>query len=75
VRGVAEERVRQSIVAETLDAGATVFDIWTMLGEALQVLGRRDEALIATKVWSSSVDEGRIQIQRALTYFCGQVEL
>lgn len=82
VRGEAEERVRQSIVAEALDAGATFFDTSPMYGEAervlgaaLQVLGRRDEALIATKVWSSSVEEGRAQIQRALSYFGGRVEL
>jgi aryl-alcohol dehydrogenase-like predicted oxidoreductase len=51
-----------------------------MYGEAERVLGeslrgRRDEALIATKVWTPSAEEGEAQIQRALGYFGGRVEL
>jgi diketogulonate reductase-like aldo/keto reductase len=51
-----------------------------MYGEAERVLGenlrgRRDDALVVTKVWTPSADEGAAQIHRALGYFGGRVEL
>ncbi len=44
-----------------------------LLGEALE--GRRDEALVATKVWASSAEEGQRQVEHALGHFGGRVEL
>ena len=44
-----------------------------VLGQALQ--GRRDKVLVATKVWASTLSEGRAQVQRALGYFGGLVDL
>ncbi len=44
-----------------------------MLGVALQ--GRRSEAVVATKVWTSSAAEGRAQVERALGFFGGTVDL
>jgi aryl-alcohol dehydrogenase-like predicted oxidoreductase len=44
-----------------------------LLGESLE--GRRDQAVIATKVWASLAAEGRRQIQRALGYFGDRVEV
>jgi diketogulonate reductase-like aldo/keto reductase len=44
-----------------------------VLGAALQ--GRREQALVATKVWAQAVPEGRRQIERALGYFGGHVDL
>lgn len=82
VRGAADERVRHQIVAEALDVGAHLFDSSPMYGEAERVLGealralrRRDESLVATKVWTDSPAEGRAQIQRALGYYGGRVDL
>jgi aryl-alcohol dehydrogenase-like predicted oxidoreductase len=51
-----------------------------MYGEAERVLGRalegrRDQALVATKVWARTVSEGRAQVERALRFFGGQVDL
>jgi aryl-alcohol dehydrogenase-like predicted oxidoreductase len=51
-----------------------------MYGEAERVLagaldGRRDRAILATKVWTSSAREGRAQIERALAWFGGRVEI
>jgi len=67
-------------VAEALEAGANLFDSSPMYGPAERLLGealegRRDEALVATKVWASSAEEGRRQIERALGHFGGRVEL
>jgi aryl-alcohol dehydrogenase-like predicted oxidoreductase len=66
-------------VAEALEAGANLFDSSPMYGAAERLLGqalegRRDQVIIATKVWASSAAEGRQQIDRALRYF-GRVEL
>jgi aryl-alcohol dehydrogenase-like predicted oxidoreductase len=74
-----EERVRDQ-VTEALRVGANLFDSSPMYGQAERVLGaalegRRDEALIATKVWARWTEEGRRQIDRALGFFGGRVEL
>jgi diketogulonate reductase-like aldo/keto reductase len=44
-----------------------------VLGLALE--GRRDQALVATKVWTSSAAEGQDQATRALRYFGGRADL
>ena len=45
-----------------------------MLGDALRKHGR-DRATVATKVWTSDDREAERQIQDALSFFDGQVEL
>jgi aryl-alcohol dehydrogenase-like predicted oxidoreductase len=80
VSGEAEERARSLVVDAALDAGANFFDSSPMYGEAERVLGlalegRREQALIATKVWTVSPEEGRRQVERALSYFGGMVDL
>lgn len=79
VRG-AEEASAHRIVDEALSVGATFMDSSPMYGEAERVLGaalagKRDRALIATKIWTSSDEEGRRQVERALEYFGGRVDL
>lgn len=79
VRGGQAEAVRHRIVTEALEAGANFFDSSPMYGQAERVLGaaldgRRDRALVATKVWAQSLREGREQIQRALGWFGGRVD-
>ena len=44
-----------------------------VLADALA--GRREAALVATKVWARSVAEGEAQIQRALGLYGGRVDL
>jgi aryl-alcohol dehydrogenase-like predicted oxidoreductase len=80
VRGIKAERARREVVDAALSAGANLFDSSPMYGEAERVLGlalkeRRDEALVATKVWTASASEGRAQVERALGYFGGMVDL
>ena len=75
----AEDRCRR-IVATALDRGARLFDSSPMYGRAERLLarcleGRRDEALVATKVWASSAAEGRAQIALALSWFGGRVDI
>ena len=80
VSGDEQERSRRAVVDAALSAGANFFDSSPMYGEAERVLGgalreRRGEALVATKVWTPSAVEGRAQVERALGYFGGLVDL
>ena len=75
--GVARAR---RIVEAALDSGARVIDSSPMYGAAEEVLGRvlggrRDEAFVATKVWSQSGIEGRRQAERALGFFGDRIDL
>ena len=70
---------RRAIVAAALDAGANAFDSSPMYGRAERVLaealgGRRDEAIVATKVWTADAAEGRAQIANALKWYGGRVD-
>lgn len=70
----------QALVDAGLAAGTTFFDSSPMYGAAEERLGRalrgrRDEALVATKVWTDSDRAGQEQIARALDWFGGRVDL
>lgn len=80
VRGGAAEGDRRRVVDVALESGTTVFDSSPMYGEAERVLGlalagRRERAFVATKVWTPSATEGRAQIERALGYYGGRIDL
>lgn len=67
---------RTPIVEEGLSVGMNLFDSSPMYGRAEQTLakalkGRRDRAIIATKIWTSSPSEGREQANHALRLFGG----
>jgi diketogulonate reductase-like aldo/keto reductase len=68
------------VVETMLDDGARLVDSSPMYGRAERVLGlalgdRRDEAIVATKIWTSSPDEGRAQLEAQLGFYGGVVEL
>ena len=80
VRGAAAIASRRQVVDAGLESGAHFFDSSPMYGESERVLGlalagRRDAALVATKVWTPSVETGREQMRRALEYYDGRVDL
>jgi aryl-alcohol dehydrogenase-like predicted oxidoreductase len=80
VRGQQAERRPHEIVEAALDTGARFLDSSPMYGEAERVLGeglgeRRAEALVATKVWTSDDAEAERQVQRALAWYGGRVDL
>ena len=80
VRGHRGEGAVRSRVDEALDAGSDLFDSSPMYGQAERVLGlalegRRDRAVVATKVWTPSESEAEAQVQRALRFFGGRVDL
>ena len=80
VRGAAAEARSRAVVDAALAGGARLFDSSPMYGSAEGVLaraltGRRERAIVATKVWSGDMAEGRRQIERALAWYGGHVEL
>lgn len=80
VRGTEAVAGARRVVDVALAAGARVFDSSPMYGAAEEVLGetlegRRDEAFVATKLWSHSPVDGRHQADRALRFFGGRIDL
>jgi aryl-alcohol dehydrogenase-like predicted oxidoreductase len=80
VHGRGAEENARSIVDQALAAGANFFDSSPMYGEAERVLGdalqgRRETAVVATKVWARSLSEGREQVSSSLAHFGGRVDL
>lgn len=79
VRGAAVE-ARRKVTDAALEAGATFFDSSPMYGEAERVLGetlrgRRERAIVATKVWTADDGEAERQMAAALSYFGGRVDV
>lgn len=69
----------QVVVEAALDSGCRVFDSSPMYGGAEKALaaalaGRRADPTIATKIWTSSVQDGREQYRRQRAWF-GRVEI
>jgi aryl-alcohol dehydrogenase-like predicted oxidoreductase len=80
VRGEGPESARRRVVDAALESGATVFDSSPMYGQAERVLGlalrgRREQAFVATKVWTPSLADGRAQLERAFGFYDGRVDL
>jgi diketogulonate reductase-like aldo/keto reductase len=62
------------VVSAALDAGCRVFDSSPMYGGAelslsVALEGRRERAVIATKIWARTVEAGRAQYARQLGWF------
>lgn len=71
---------RRAVVDVAFERGATFFDSSPMYGEAERVLGkalegRRDGAIVATKVWTLDDQEAERQVAAALRYFGGHVDV
>ena len=74
-----DERLASEVVDAAFEAGIRVVDSSPMYGGAEASLadaleGRRDEAVVATKIWSQSVDDGRAHFTRQLDWF-GRVDV
>ena len=80
VRGAAAEKNAHTVVDTALAVGSNFFDSSPMYGEAERVLaqalhGRRNLAIVATKVWASELDEAQMQVQYALKLFDNYIDL
>jgi aryl-alcohol dehydrogenase-like predicted oxidoreductase len=80
VRGDRAEQAVRAVVDAAIAAGTTLFDSSPMYGAAERVLGaaldgRRDGVLVATKVWAGDDAEADAQVERALGWYGGRVDL
>ena len=80
VRGPGPEANVRRVVDAALAGGGRLFDSSPMYGQAERVLGaalagRRDAAIVATKVWSADDDEADRQIAFAMGAFEGRIDL
>ena len=80
VSSAAESALRRQVVDAAIGAGTTLFDTSPMYGKSQQVLsgalsGRREEVLVADKVWTPSGAEAKAQIGRALAWYGGRVDI
>lgn len=70
----------REVVDAMFEGGARLVDSSPMYGRSERVLGkalsgRRPDAIVATKIWSSSVEEGRKQFETQLRFYGDVVDL
>jgi aryl-alcohol dehydrogenase-like predicted oxidoreductase len=70
----------RELVQNAMVAGIRLFDTSPMYGDAERLLAdglgaRRDQALIADKVWTPSAEQGAAQLARAVDWYGGHVDL
>ena len=75
-----DARLAHEVVGAALAGGTRLFDSSPMYGGAERALGsaladRRDDAIVATKIWAHGVDEGREQFARQLEWFGGRIDI
>lgn len=75
-----QQAAADGVVAAALAGGTRVFDSSPMYGRAEAVLSaalgeRRSEAFVATKAWTSSVEEARAHFGRQLDWFGGRIDV
>jgi aryl-alcohol dehydrogenase-like predicted oxidoreductase len=80
VRGRDAEARCRAVLDEAYAAGATLFDTSPMYGAAERVLSeamgsRREEALVADKLWTPDDGEAERQAERALRWYGGRVDV
>jgi aryl-alcohol dehydrogenase-like predicted oxidoreductase len=78
--GPGEEHRAREVVDAVWDGGTRFYDSSPMYGRAEGVLGRalgehRADAVVATKIWTSSLSEGHGQFEDQLEYYGGRVDL
>src|SRR3954465_4855412 len=75
--GSGGEPLAKAVVETVFAGGGRFFDSSPMYGRSEEVLGRalgerRDDAVVATKIWTPSVEEGRSQFERQLGFYGGR---
>ena len=70
----------RQVADAAFSAETRIFDTSPMYREAERTLAaalgaRRPEATVATKIWATSVEEGREQLRRQLEWYGGRIEI
>ena len=78
--GGEDQELVAAVVSTAFEEGVRLVDSSPMYGRAERALGRalaqrRDEAFVATKIWTPSVENGRAQFEAQRGFFGGRVEL
>jgi aryl-alcohol dehydrogenase-like predicted oxidoreductase len=78
--GSEEQTMADEVVAALLAEGAAMVDSSPMYGRSEAVLGRaldgrREDAFVATKIWTESPEEARGQLQAQLGFYGDRVDL
>jgi len=75
----ADVGLAREVISAALDSGTRLFDTSPMYRGAEGALGGaldgRDGVIVATKIWATSVEEGREQFSRQLAWYDGDVEI
>ena len=74
------QETADAVVAAAFQKGTRLVDSSPMYGRAERILGRaldgfREQAFVATKVWTGSVEEGRAQLEEQLDCYDGRIDL
>lgn len=74
-----DRTLARDVVSAALESGSHVIDTSPMYGEAeaslaMALEGRREDAVVATKIWAQTLEEGREQYRRQLEWF-GRVDV
>ena len=80
VRGSGLDAHRRTVIDAALAAGTDLFDSSPMYGEAERVLGlaldgRREQVLVATKIWTADDDAAEKQVRRSLGFYGGRIDI
>jgi aryl-alcohol dehydrogenase-like predicted oxidoreductase len=75
-----QQQIADEVVDAVWEAGTRFFDSSPMYGRAERILGQaltdhRPDAIVATKIWTSSATEARAQFADQMDFFGGRVEL
>lgn len=70
----------REVLHTMFEGGARLVDSSPMYGRSERVLGeamsdRRSDAIVATKIWSSSIADGRAQFEAQLRFFGGVIDV
>jgi len=75
----ADAGLAREVISAAIDAGTRLFDTSPMYRGAEGALGSalegRDGVIVATKIWATSVEEGREQFKRQLAWYGGDIEV
>ena len=70
----------RELIGAAIAAGVRLMDTSPMYGDAERLLGaalesRRDQVIVADKIWTPSAQEGVTQLNRAVGWYGGRVDL